>query len=253
MNLNLKKSIVFFDLETTGINTMTDRIVEIAILKVNPNGKEEMKSYRVNPEIPIPEKASEIHGIKDEDVKDCPTFKQIAKQLAVFMEGCDISGFNSNKFDIPILAEEFLRADIDFDMRKRNFVDVQNIFHKMEKRDLTAAYKFYCGKDLEGAHGAEADTRATYEILKAQIEKYDDLQNDIPFLSEFSSYNKNADFVGRIIFNEDNEEIFNFGKYKGEKVADVLKKDTGYYGWIMNGEFPLYTKKVMTEIKLKLR
>ena len=253
MNLNLKKSIVFFDLETTGINTMTDRIVEIAILKVNPNGKEEMKSYRVNPEIPIPEKASEIHGIKDEDVKDCPTFKQIAKQLATFMEGCDISGFNSNKFDIPILAEEFLRADIDFDMRKRNFVDVQNIFHKMEKRDLTAAYKFYCGKDLEGAHGAEADTRATYEILKAQIEKYDDLQNDIPFLSEFSSYNKNADFVGRIIFNEDNEEIFNFGKYKGEKVADVLKKDTGYYGWIMNGEFPLYTKKVMTEIKLKLR
>jgi len=253
MNLNLKKSIVFFDLETTGINTMTDRIVEIAILKVNPNGKEEMKSYRVNPEIPIPEKASEIHGIKDEDVKDCPTFKQIAKQLATFMEGCDISGFNSNKFDIPILAEEFLRADIDFDMRKRNFVDVQNIFHKMEKRDLTAAYKFYCGKDLEGAHGAEADTRATYEILKAQIEKYDDLQNDIPFLSEFSSYNKNADFVGRIIFNEENEEIFNFGKYKGEKVADVLRKDSGYYGWIMNGEFPLYTKKVMTEIKLKLR
>lgn len=252
MSINLKKPIVFFDLETTGINILTDRIVEIAILKVSPSGKEEMISYRVNPEIPIPEKASEIHGIKDEDVKECPIFKKIAKNLANYMEGCDIGGFNSNKFDIPILAEEFLRAGIDFDMRKRNFVDVQNIFHKMEKRDLSAAYKFYCDKELEGAHGAEADTRATYEILKAQIEKYDDLQNDIPFLSEFSSYNKNADFVGRIIFDENNEEIFNFGKYKGRKVTEILQSDSGYYGWIMNGEFSLYTKKVMTEIKLRV-
>ena len=251
MSLNLKNPIVFFDLETTGINIMTDRIVEIAIIKVSPNGKEEVKSHRVNPEIPIPDVSSQIHGIYDDDVKDCPTFKQLAKQLASFMEGCDIGGYNSNKFDIPLLAEEFLRAGVDFEMRKRRFVDVQTIFHKMEKRDLTAAYKFYCNKDLVGAHGAEADTRATYEVLKAQVERYDELQNDIAFLSEFSSFNKNADFVGRIIFNENNEEVFNFGKYKGMKVVDVFEKDTGYYGWMMNSEFPLYTKKILTEIKLR--
>ena len=251
MSLNLKNPIVFFDLETTGLNIMTDRILEIAILKISTNGKEEIKSYRINPEMPIPDDVSQIHGIYDDDVKDCPVFKQLAKQLASFMEGCDIGGFNSNKFYIPLLAEEFLRAGVDFDMRKRRFVDVQTIFHKMEKRNLTAAYKFYCDKDLEGAHGAEADTRATYEVLKAQVERYDELENDIAFLAEFSSFNKNADFVGRIIFNENNEEVFNFGKYKGMKVSDVLEKDTGYYGWMMNSEFPLYTKKVLTEIKLR--
>ena len=251
MSLNLKNPIVFFDLETTGLNIMTDRIIEIAILKISTNGKEEIKSYRINPEMPIPDDVSQIHGIYDDDVKNSPVFKQLAKQLASFMEGCDIGGFNSNKFDIPLLAEEFLRAGVDFDMRKRRFVDVQTIFHKMEKRNLTAAYKFYCDKDLEGAHGAEADTRATYEVLKAQVERYDELKNDIAFLAEFSTFNRNADFVGRIIFNDNNEEVFNFGKYKGMKVEDVLEKDTGYYGWMMNGEFPLYTKKVLTEIKLR--
>lgn len=251
MELNLKNPIIFFDLETTGINIASDRIVEIAILKISPGGKEEIKTYRVNPEMPIPAKASEIHGIYDEDVKNAPTFKQIAKHLANFMEGCDIGGFNSNKFDIPLLAEEFLRAGTDFDMRKRHFVDVQTIFHKMEKRTLSAAYLFYCQKELEGAHGAEADTRATYEVLKAQIERYPDLKNDIAFLSEFSAFNKNADFAGRIIFNENNEEVFNFGKYKGVKVTEVFEKDPGYYGWMMNGDFPLYTKKILTEIKLR--
>jgi len=251
MNLNLKNPIIFFDLETTGINILTDRIVEIAILKIQPNGKEEMKSHRVNPEIHIPKETSAIHGIYDEDVKDCPPFKQIAKTLANFMEGCDIAGYNSNKFDIPLLAEEFLRAEIDFDMRKRKFIDVQNIFHKMEKRDLTAAYKFYCDKDLDNAHSAEADTKATYEILKSQLEKYADLQNDVSFLAEFSAFNKTADYVGRIIYNENNEEIFNFGKYKGMRVVDVFKRDTSYYSWMMNGEFSLYTKKILTEIKLR--
>lgn len=251
MELNLKNPIIFFDLETTGINITTDRIVEIAILKVHPGGKEELKKHRINPEMPIPAKSSEIHGILDDDVKDAPTFKQVARQLVSFMEGCDIGGFNSNKFDIPLLAEEFLRVDVDFDMRKRRFVDVQTIFHKMEKRTLSAAYMFYCHKELEGAHGAEADTRATYEVLKAQIERYPELKNEINYLSEFSSFNKNADFAGRIIFNEKDEEVFNFGKYKGIKVADVLEKDSGYYGWMMNGDFPLYTKKIITEIKLR--
>ncbi|TCO08740.1 3'-5' exonuclease [Natronoflexus pectinivorans] len=251
MELNLKNPIVFFDLETTGINIATDRIVEIAILKIHPNGTEESKHFRVNPEMPIPKKTSEIHGIYDEDVRDCPTFKLIAKELSKFMEGCDIGGFNSNKFDIPLLAEEFIRAEVDFEMKKRHFIDVQTIFHKMEKRTLEAAYKFYCDKTLEDAHSAEADTRATYEVLKAQLGRYNELQNDISFLSDFSSHNKNADFAGRIIFNDKDEEVFNFGKYKGVKVTDVLEKDPGYYGWMMNGDFPLYTKKVLTNIKLR--
>ncbi|MDR2928057.1 MAG: 3'-5' exonuclease [Cytophagaceae bacterium] len=251
MNLNLQKPIVFFDLETTGINTLADRIVEIAILKIHPDGEEEMECRRLNPEIAIPASASEVHGIYDDDVKDCPTFKQIAKHLYQFLEGCDIGGFNSNKFDIPLLAEEFLRADIDFEMRDRRFVDVQNIFHKMEPRTLSAAYRFYCKKELDGAHGAEADTRATFEILKAQLERYDTLENDIAFLSNFSALKRNVDFVGRIIYNDNDEEVFNFGKYKGVKVEDVLNRDMGYYSWIMNGDFSLYTKKVLMEIKLR--
>ena len=194
---------------------------------------------------------SEIHGIYDEDVKDAPTFKELAKKLAKIMEGCDIAGFNSNKFDVPLLAEEFIRADIDFDMKKRKFVDVQTIFHKMEKRTLGAAYKFYCDKDLENAHSALADTRATYEVLKAQLERYEELENSVEFLDDFSSFNKNADFIGRIIFNDKGEEVFNFGKYKGKSVEEVLKKDPSYYGWMMKGDFPLFTKKVLTNIKLR--
>jgi DNA polymerase-3 subunit epsilon len=251
MELNLKNPIVFFDLETTGINIAADRIVEISILKINVNGTEEVRTLRVNPEMPIPKQSSEIHGIYDEDVKDCPTFKGVARDLAKFMEGCDLGGYNSNKFDVPLLAEEFIRAEVDFDMQKRHFIDVQTIFHKMEKRTLEAAFKFYCDKDLKDAHSAEADTRATFEVLKAQLDRYSELENDVLFLSKFSTFNRNADFAGRIIFNDKDEEVFNFGKYKGVRVTDVLEKDPGYYGWMMNGDFPLYTKKVLTNIKLR--
>ncbi len=251
MKLHLKNPIIFFDLETTGINITNDRIVEIALLKVNVDGEEESYCYKVNPEMPIPKATSEIHGIYDEDVKDAPTFKELGKKIAKIMEGCDISGFNSNKFDVPLLAEEFIRAGIDFDMKKRKFVDVQTIFHKMEKRTLEAAYKFYCNKDLENAHSALADTVATYEVLKAQIERYEELENNIEFLDTFSSFNKNADFIGRIIFNEKGQEVFNFGKYKGKSVEEVLEKDPSYYGWMMKGDFPLFTKKILTNIKLR--
>jgi DNA polymerase-3 subunit epsilon len=251
MNLELRNPLIFFDLETTGINISSDRIVEISYLKIYPNGDEESKTIKVNPTIPIPEKSTLIHGITDEDVKDAPVFAEVAKSLTKIMEGCDLAGYNSNKFDIPLLAEEFLRADIDIDLKKRKFVDVQVIFHKKEQRTLGAAYKFYCNKELNEAHSAEADTRATYEILKAQLEKYDDLPNDIDKIAAFSSHNRNADFAGRIVYNDKGEEIFNFGKYKGQKVEDIFKKDPAYYGWIINNDFPLYTKKVLTSIKLK--
>ncbi len=252
MNLNLKKPIIFFDLETTGINIVSDRIVEISYLKVSPNGMEESKTIRINPECPIPEQASAIHGIYDDDVANCPTFKQVAKSIAADFEGCDLAGYNSNRFDIPLLAEEFLRADVDVDLKKHNFIDVQVIFHKMEQRTLSAAYKFYCDKILEDAHSSAADTQATYEVLKAQLDRYPTLQNNIEFLSKYTSFNENADFAGRIIYNEKNEEVFNFGKYKGQKVEDVLSKDVGYYGWMMQGDFPLYTKKVLTNIKIRM-
>ena len=226
MQLNLKNPIVFFDLETTGINIVKDRIVEISFVKVHPNGKEESKTRRINPEMPIPPESTAIHGITDEDVKDCPTFKEIAKSLAAQIEGCDLAGYNSNRFDIPLLAEEFLRAGVDIDLNKRKFVDVQTIFHKMEQRTLSAAYKFYCDKSLENAHTAEADTMATYEILKAQLDRYpDDLQNDIDFLSKYSSFTNNVDFAGRMIYNEEGKEVINFGKYKGKLVEEVLKTD----------------------------
>ncbi|MBN2683421.1 MAG: 3'-5' exonuclease [Bacteroidales bacterium] len=251
MELNLKNPIAFIDLETTGINIAADRIVEISILKIHTNGKEESFTYKINPTIPIPPSSSEIHGITDDMVKDCQTFKEIGKNIAKILEGCDLAGYNSNKFDFPLLAEEFIRADVDFDMKKRKFVDVQVIFHKMEQRTLSAAYKFYCDKDLEGAHSAEADIKATYEVLKAQLSKYQDLQNDIAFLNEFSSQNKNVDFAGRIIYDENGIEVFNFGKYKGQSIDEVLEKDPGYYSWILNGDFPLFTKKVMTEIRLR--
>ncbi|MDR0371873.1 MAG: 3'-5' exonuclease [Prevotellaceae bacterium] len=251
MSLNLKNPIVFFDLETTGTDIVSDRIVEIAYHKVYPNGQEETKSMRVNPEIPIPKSVTAIHGITNEDVANCPTFKQIAKELARDIEGCDLGGYNSNRFDIPLLVEEFLRADVDIDLMKRKFVDVQVIFHKMEQRTLVAAYKFYCNKDLSNAHSAKADTMATYEVLKAQLERYPELKNDIGWLSKFTAQTNNVDFAGRIIYNEKGEEIFNFGKYKGKPVAEVLMRDLGYYGWMMNSDFSRHTKKVLTNIKLR--
>ena len=251
MKLNLKNPIVFFDLETTGTNINSDRIVEICYLKVYPNGNEETKTMRINPEMHIPEASSAVHGIYDADVADCPTFKEVAKNIARDIEGCDLAGFNSNRFDIPVLAEEFLRAGVDIDLNKRKFVDVQTIFHKMEQRTLAAAYKFYCDKSLENAHTAEADTMATYEVLKAQLDRYPELQNDINFLSQYSSYTNNVDFAGRMVYNDKGEEVINFGKYKGRLVEEVLKNDPGYYSWIMNGDFPLNTKKILTEIKLR--
>jgi DNA polymerase-3 subunit epsilon len=251
MELKLKNSIAFLDLETTGLNIVTDRIVEISIIKINPNGQEEEYTKRINPTIPIPKQASDVHGIFDNDVKDMPTFKEIGKNIAKFIEGCDLAGYNSNKFDIPMLAEEFLRAEIDLDMRKRKFVDVQTIFYKMEQRTLIAAYKFFCDKDLTNAHSANADTKATYEVLKAQLDRYPDLENDIDFLSNFSSHTKNVDFAGRIIYNEKGEEEINFGKHKGKTVEQVLKTDLGYYSWVMNNDFALDTKRVFTQIKLR--
>ena len=252
MKLNLKNPLVFFDLETTGTNINSDRIVEICYLKVYPNGNEESKTLRINPEMHIPEESSAIHGIYDEDVKDCPTFKEVAKKIAADIEGCDLAGFNSNRFDIPVLAEEFLRAGVDIDLMKRKFIDVQVIYHKMEQRTLSAAYKFYCNKNLEDAHTAEADTRATYEVLKAQLDRYADiLQNDINFLSEYSCHTKNVDFAGRIVYNDQGVEVFNFGKYKGIAVKEILLKDPGYYSWILQGDFTLNTKNVLTKIKLR--
>lgn len=252
MKLNLKNPLVFFDLETTGINIATDRIVELCYIKVYPNDNEESKSMRINPEMHIPEASSAIHGIYDEDVKDCPTFKQIARELANAIEGCDLAGFNSNRFDIPMLAEEFLRAEVDFDMTRRKFIDVQNIYHKLERRTLSAAYKFYCGKDLENAHSALADTQATYEVLQAQLDKYpNELQNDMQFLADFSRMSNNVDFAGRIVYNEQGVEVFNFGKYKGMPVTEVLQKDSGYYGWVMQGDFTRNTKQVLTQLRLR--
>ena len=252
MKLNLKNPLVFFDLETTGTNINSDRIVEICYLKVYPNGNEESKTMRINPEMHIPEASSAVHGIYDADVADCPTFKEVAQNIANDIEGCDLAGFNSNRFDIPLLAEEFLRAGVDIDMMKRKFIDVQVIFHKLEQRTLSAAYKFYCDKNLEDAHTAEADTRATYEVLMAQLDHYPDvLENDMKFLADYSSYNKNVDFAGRIVYNEQGVEVFNFGKYKGMSVAEILKKDIGYFGWLMQGDFTLNTKNVLTKIRLR--
>ncbi len=252
MKLNLKNPLVFFDLETTGVNVAKDRIVEISFLKVMPNGEEISKTRRINPEMHIPENATAVHGITDDDVKNEPTFKQIAKSLATTIEGCDLAGFNSNRFDIPLLAEEFLRAGVDIDLNKRKFVDVQTIFHKKEQRTLIAAYKFYCDKNLEDAHSASADTMATYEVLKSQLDKYDDLQNDIDFLSEYSSFTRNVDFAGRFVYDDNDEIVINFGKYKDRKLKDILKTDTSYYSWMMNGDFTLDTKKVLTNIRLQM-
>lgn len=253
MELHLTNPILFFDIESTGLNVACDRIVEICALKVHPNGDQEIKTRRINPTIPIPAEAQAIHHISDDDVKDCPTFAQIAKSLAQWMKGCDIAGYNSIKFDIPLLAEEFLRAGVDFDFRKRKLIDVQNIFHKLEQRTLSAAYKFYCQKNLENAHSAEADTVATYEILKAQLDRYpEELKNDMAFLADFSTRSKLADYAGRMVYNDKDEVVFNFGKHRGKKVTDVLRNEPSYYAWIMEGDFTRDTKKVLTEIKLSM-
>ncbi|MGV8096883.1 MAG: exonuclease domain-containing protein [Mangrovibacterium sp.] len=266
MKLNLKNPLVFLDLETTGINIVTDRIVEIALLKINLDGSEESRELRINPEMPIPAHASKIHGIYDEDVKNAPTFREVARSLAQFLEGCDLAGFNSNRFDIPLLAEEFLRVGVDIDLKRKKFIDVQAIFHKMEKRTLAAAFKFYCHQELDGAHGAMVDTRATYDVLKAQLDVYQDAEyedpqgrisrpivNEVEALCNFSSYDRNVDFVGRIVYDDNGVEVFNFGKNKGMPVEKVLREQPGYFGWIINGEFPLYTKKVLTAIKLRMK
>lgn len=251
MKLNLSSPIVFFDLETTGTDINKDRIVEICYLKVWPNGNEDAHTMRINPGMHIPEEASQVHGIYDDDVKDCPTFKEVAKNIAKDFEGADIAGFNSNRFDVPLLAEEFLRAEVDMDLTRHRFIDVQVIYHKKEQRTLSAAYQFYCGKNLEDAHTALADTRATYEVLKAQLDKYPDLQNDMKFLSDYSSFTKNVDFAGRMIYDDKGEEVFNFGKYKGQLVKDVFAKDPGYYSWILNSDFTLNTKAVLTRIRVR--
>jgi len=265
MKLHLKRPIAFFDLETTGINVATDRIVEISILKINPDGTQDIKTRKINPTIPIPLESSLVHGVYDKDVLDEPTFKAVAKSLCSFFEGCDLGGFNSNRFDVPLLMEEFLRADVPFEIEGRSLVDVQNIFHQMEQRTLSAGYKFYCGKDLENAHSAEADTIATFEIMEAMLDKYKDsaldkgdgtsytpVENDIKKLGEFSKRANNADLMGRIVYDEDGTPLFNFGKHKGTSVEEVLDKSPGYYTWMMNGDFPLYTKKVLEKIKLSI-
>ncbi len=252
MKLNLKRPIVFFDLETTGTNITNDRIVEISVVKVLPDGSEIVKTRRINPGCPIPAEATAVHHITDEDVKNEPEFRKVARSLADFFAGCDIAGFNSNRFDIPLLDQEFQRAGVDFDFSKARFVDVQTIFHKKEQRTLVAAYKFYCGKDLgDEAHSAAGDTMATYEVLKAQLDRYEDLPNDIEALSEFSSQNRNVDFMGRLIYDEQHREVINFGKYKGRLAEEVLKNDPGYYSWIMQGDFTKNTKDAFTRIRLR--
>ncbi|NQX76499.1 3'-5' exonuclease [Gilvibacter sp.] len=250
MQLNLNKPICFFDLETTGTNVAQDRIVEISILKVFPNGNKESHTWKVNPGVPIPKQAADIHGITDEMVANEPSFKELAPKVMALLKDSDLGGFNSNRFDIPLLAEELLRAEIDLDLKKAQSVDVQTIFHKMEKRTLGAAYQFYCGKNLEDAHSAEADTNATYEVLLAQLDRYEGLENDVKQLAEFSSHKNFADFAGFVGYDKEGREIFTFGKYKGTLVEDVLDKEPGYFGWLLNADFPLYTKKVLTRIKL---
>lgn len=253
MQLQLSKPICFFDLETTGVNVTNDRIVEICVHKVHPDGHEETHTWRVNPTIPIPLGASEVHGIYDADIKDSPTFQELAPAVLELIKDSDLAGYNSNKFDIPLLAEEFLRAGVDFEMTGRLAVDVQNIFHRMEQRTLSAAYKFYCNKSLDDAHSAEADVLATYEVLKAQIDRYAELENDISFLADFSNRQRVADFAGFIAYNNQDQEIFTFGKYRGQTVESVLQQNPGYSSWIQNADFPLYTKRILVQIEDRLK
>lgn len=250
MKINLVRPICFFDLETTGINISKDRIVEISVLKIFPNGNKESKTWLVNPKIPIPTEVSNIHGITDDMVVNEPSFGSIGVHVKDMIDKCDLGGFNSNKFDIPLLAEEFLRNEIDFNLENVKCIDVQNIFHKMEKRTLGAAYQFYCQKDLIDAHSSKADTLATFEVLEAQIEKYSELENNVDFLSDFSSRNKSVDLAGFIIYNKDNIPCFSFGKHKGKTVDFIIENEPGYLGWILNSDFPMYTKKILTKLRL---
>tara|TARA_R110002072_G_scaffold38232_1_gene110730 strand:- start:21 stop:794 length:774 start_codon:yes stop_codon:yes gene_type:complete len=249
--LSLKKPLAFFDLETTGVNVAQDRIVEISIIKLNPDGSEEVMTELVNPGMPIPKESSDIHHITDDKVANKPSFKELAPKIKAFIGNSDLSGFNCLKFDVPLLMEEFLRNDSDMDMKGRKVVDVQNIFHKLEQRTLVAAYKFYCNGDLTNAHSAEADTRATMEVLLAQVEKYDELEADVPHLHDFSKRGNAIDFAGQIVENEQGEAVFNFGKNRGKSVVEVLKNQPGYYSWMMDAQFPSYTKKVLTEIRVE--
>lgn len=251
MELKLERPIIFFDLETTGTNVTQDRIVELSYIKIYPGGEKESKSRRINPKMHIPEASTAIHHITDEDVKDCPTFEQISKSLFQIFEGCDIAGYNSNKFDVPLLMEEFARVGMNFDVHCRRFIDVQNIFHKMEQRTLVAAYKFYCGKALDNAHSAMADTQATYEVLLSQLDRYDELENDVEFLSKFSKSGRNVDLAGRIVLNDNDEEVFNFGKHKGKTVKEVLRSEPSFYNWMMDRDFAKDTKDVMRALKFK--
>ena len=251
MKLNLVRPLCFFDLETTGINITNDRIVEIGILKIFPDGKKKEMNTLVNPEMTIPKQASDIHGITNDKVDSMPTFKQISKEIYSFIEESDLAGFNSDRFDIPLLVEEFLRAEIEFNFKKMLTIDVQTIFHKMEQRTLSAALKFYCKRENKKAHSAMNDTKATYDVLMAQLEKYSDLEPNVKFLNEFSSRNKSADYAGFIIFNDIERECFGFGKYKGKEVEEVLKQDPGYFGWVLKSDFPRFTKKILTEIRLR--
>lgn len=250
MELHLTRPLCFFDLETTGTNVVKDRIVEISILKLFPNGNRESKTWVVNPQRPIPPEVVEIHGISDEKVADAPTFKQLSKAIYQMIKDSDLAGFNSDRFDIPLLVEELLRAGVDFDMKNNVSVDVQTIFHKMEKRTLGAAYTFYCDKSLDDAHSAEADTRATYEVLLGQLERYPELENNIQKLSEFTTRKQSLDFAGFIVRNEEEQAVFSFGKHKGKPVSEVLENEPGYFGWLLKADFPLHTKKVLTQIKL---
>lgn len=251
MKLNLERPIIFFDLETTGTNVTHDRIVEISYIKVYPDGREEKKSRRLNPEMPIPPASTAVHHITDEDVKDELTFRQISKSLLAIFDGCDIAGFNSNKFDVPVLMEEFARCGLNFDIAGRRFIDVQNIFHKMEQRTLVAAYKFYCGADLEGAHSALADTQATYEVLMSQLDRYDQLKNDVSFLADFSTVGRNLDLAARFVLNDNDEPILNFGKHKGKTVKEVLRREPSFFDWMMQGDFAKNTKDVLLQLKYK--
>lgn len=251
MQINLKRPLIVFDLETTGISISNDRIIEMCTIKVLPDGKEEIRTQRFHPGMPIPPQSTAIHGIKDEDVVDAPRFADKAKEIAEYLKGCDFAGFNSNKFDFPMLVEEFLRAGVEFDADNRKFIDVQRIFHTMEQRNLVAAYKFYCSKELTNAHSAEADTAATLEVLKAQLERYENLKNDIDFLHSFSGQSSNVDLAGRMVYDDKGRELFNFGKHKGKPVQDVFKMEPSYYEWMMQGDFPLETKRRLTQIKLR--
>lgn len=253
MNLNLKRPIIFFDLETTGTNVTNDRIVELSYIKVYPDGREETKSRRINPEMHIPEGATAVHHITDEMVKDEPTFRQVSKALLEIFDGCDIAGYNSNKFDVPLLIEEFARVGLNFDISGRNFIDVQNIFHKMEQRTLVAAYRFYCGKELEGAHSALCDTQATYEVLKSQLDRYDTLENDVEKLSAFSRAGRGIDLASRFVLDDNDVPVMNFGKHKGKPVKEVFRREPSFYAWMMQGDFSRNTKDVATRFYNEVR